>query len=76
MNEWINSFSKIQVTQTFVSYRWLILFVNCYDMIHNAVEQRPGWKKYIIGETNAAISLAKVIYKNIKIKIFDWGLFV
>ena len=41
---------------------------------HNVVEQRPGWKKYIIGETNAANSLVKVIYKNIKIKIFDLAL--
>ena len=42
--------------------------------VHNVVEQRPGWKKYIIGETNAANSLVKVIYKNIKIKIFDLAL--
>ena len=45
-----------------------------YIDTHNVVEQRPGWKKYIIGETNAANSLVKVIYKNIKIKIFDLAL--
>ena len=57
-------------------YEVLKVFVcksDTFFLVH-PVEQRPGWKKYIIGETNAANSLVKVSYKNIKIKIFDLAL--
>ena len=37
-------------------------------------EQGPGWKKYLSDETYTVNYLLKVIYKNVKIKIFDWDL--
>ena len=49
-------------------------FTMGYDK-HNVVEQTPGWKKYIIGETKAANSLALPTNKFDKIKIFHWDLF-
>ena len=44
-------------------------------IFHNIVEQRPGLKKYIIGETKAANSLALPTNKFDTIKIFHWDLF-
>ena len=37
-------------------------------------EQGPGWKKYLSDETYTVNYLLKGIYKNVKIKIFDWDL--
>ena len=42
---------------------------------HNGEEQGPGWKKYLSDETYTVNYLLKIIYKNVKIKIFDWDLF-
>ena len=44
-------------------------------IFHNVAEPRPGWKKYIIGETKAANSLALPTNKFDTIKIFHWDLF-